>query len=212
MNTKSFQVLHVGCGAKTIEHMPEGFRDGRWQELRFDIDPNARPDFVGTITDMSAVQDGSVDAVYSSHSLEHVYSHEVPGVLREFRRVLKPEGFLVVTCPDLQSLGEAITAGRLEEPLYESSGGPITPLDMIYGHLASLAEGAHYMAHKTGFSRDTLQRHAREAGFAGLAVRRWSAKHELWLIAYREPATKDALMATMKLYGPAMPVFEAAPA
>jgi len=43
--------------------------------------------------DMPAVADGSVDAIYSSHNIEHLYPDEIPVALKEFLRVLKPEGF-----------------------------------------------------------------------------------------------------------------------
>jgi predicted SAM-dependent methyltransferase len=51
-----------------------------------------QPDVLGTMTDMSAVATGSVDAVVSSHNMEHLYPHEVPLALAEFVRVLKPDG------------------------------------------------------------------------------------------------------------------------
>jgi len=127
-------VLHVGCGSATIRKMPAGFQDGSWRELRFDIDPAYNVDFVGTMTDMDAVATDSVDALYSSHNIEHVFPHEVEIVLREFRRVIKPDGFAVVTCPDLQSVAKHVAEGRLEDPLYVSPGGPISPLDILYGH------------------------------------------------------------------------------
>jgi predicted SAM-dependent methyltransferase len=127
------KVLHVGCGAATIEKMPEGFRDGSWEEVRFDINPKVRPDLIGTITEMSAVQTNSVDAVYSSHNIEHVYPHEVPAVLGEFKRVIKEDGFAVITCPDLKAVAEKIVEAGLSEPLYHSAAGPISPLDVLYG-------------------------------------------------------------------------------
>jgi len=68
-----------------------------------DIDPSVAPDIVGTMTDMSAVATASIDAIFSSHNIEHLYPHEVPIALAEFLRVLKDDGFAVVTCPDLRS-------------------------------------------------------------------------------------------------------------
>jgi predicted SAM-dependent methyltransferase len=38
-----------------------------------------------------------MDALYSSHNIEHVFAHEVVPTLKEFRRVLKPDGFVVIT-------------------------------------------------------------------------------------------------------------------
>ena len=55
-------------------------------------------------TNMSTTPDASVDAICSHHNLHHAYPHQVVKELAEFFRVLKPEGFLVISCPDLQSL------------------------------------------------------------------------------------------------------------
>jgi Methyltransferase domain len=80
---------------------------------------------------MSAVADKSVDAIFSSHNIEHVYPHEVAQVLNEFLRVLSDDGFVVLTCPDLQAVCEFVAADKLLEPIYESPVGPISPLDVF---------------------------------------------------------------------------------
>jgi len=96
--------LHVGCGGKDKAHTTAAFAGDNWQEIRLDINEAIHPDIVGTMTDMKAVSSESVDAVFSSHNIEHLYPHEVPLALAEFLRVLKPDGFTVITCPDLQSV------------------------------------------------------------------------------------------------------------
>ena len=74
-------VLHVGCSPKRKPQTTRGFNTDAWTEVRVDIDPAASPDVVGTMTDMSAVASGSVDAIFSSHNIEHLYPHEVPVAL-----------------------------------------------------------------------------------------------------------------------------------
>ena len=56
---------------------------------------------VTTALTFSTSHPASVDAVFSSHNIEHLYPHEVPLALKEFMRVLKPDGFVLMTCPDL---------------------------------------------------------------------------------------------------------------
>lgn len=194
------KVLHVGCGSATIAQMTDGFRAGDWDEIRFDINPQVRPDLVGTIRDMAAVADESVDAVYSSHNIEHVETHEVAGVLREFRRVLRPDGFLVVTCPDVEAVAAHVAAGRLAEPLYVSPAGPITALDILFGHNRSIARGESYMAHRTAFSRASLGQAMAEAGFASVGARRRPAHVDLWAIGTRSPIAADAMTELMRLF------------
>ena len=54
--------------------------------------------------------------------------------LAEFHRVLKLDGFVLLTCPDLQSVCALVANDQLTDTAYQSGMGPITPLDMLYGH------------------------------------------------------------------------------
>ena len=177
------KVLHVGCGGADRRSMPQYFQGRAWQEIRLDINPDVLPDVVASMLDMSPVEDASVDAVYSSHNIEHLHPHEVPIALKEFRRVLKADGLLALTCPDIQSVCALVAEDKLDEPAYVSPAGPIAPLDMLYGHRASMARGNLYMAHKTGFTATTLEKSLIEGGFESCTVRR-GTNFDLMALAY----------------------------
>ncbi len=184
--------LHVGCGPKRKDRTTRGFNTTEWDELRLDIDPEVKPDIVGSMLDMSAVGDQSVDAVFSSHNIEHLYAHEVPLALTEFLRVLKPEGFLVVTCPDLQAVAQLIAADQLLEPAYTSPAGPIAPIDILYGHRPQLARGNLYMAHKCGFTLKVLLGTLRGNGFKAVAgARRAGPNFDLWALASKRTMSEE---------------------
>ena len=169
-------VLHVGCGSCDIKSMPPLFQNGEWEELRYDIDESVNPDIIGTLQDISAIEDGSIDAVFSSHNIEHVWTHEVPCVLAEFSRILKPDGFALILCPDLMSVANAIVDGFIENTLYVSPAGPISSLDIIYGFGAAIKNGNHYMAHKTAFTSSSLANHLMRSGFSSAIV----ARDKVW--------------------------------
>jgi len=176
--------LHVGCGPKRKDRTTAGFNTPEWNEVRFDIDEKANPDILGTMLDMSGVASGSVDAIFSSHNIEHIYPHEVPLALAEFLRVLKPDGFLVVTCPDLQSVCALIAEDKLTEPAYDSPAGPIAPIDILYGHRPSMMRGNLFMAHRCGFTQRALAGTIREAGFVGIgSIRRGKPFYDLFAVA-----------------------------
>ncbi|ABA81708.1 methyltransferase domain-containing protein [Rhodobacter sphaeroides] len=178
-------VLHVGCGAANPAKLPgDVFPAGDWRELRLDIDPGVAPDILASITGMPMVADGSVDAVWSSHNLEHLRPHEVPLALAEFHRVLRPGGFLLATLPDLQAVALLVAQGLLEEPAYVSALGPIAPLDILYGFRPAIAEGNDFMAHRTGFTAASLARHLGAAGFAEITVQT-DGRFALWARAVR---------------------------
>lgn len=185
--------LHVGCGPARKPHVAPGFLSDEWQEIRLDIDQTAEPDVVCSMLDMAPVPDASVDAVYSSHNIEHLYPHEVALALAEFLRVLKPDGILVLTCPDLQSVCRLIAEDRLTETAYVSPAGPIAPLDILYGHRPQLAAGNLFMAHHTGFTVRTLAEALRSAGFCSVAGRSRSLSLDLWIVASKALLSEDEI-------------------
>lgn len=176
-------VLHVGCGPPNPQKLHPTFRGEGWKEVRLDIDPDARPDIVSDIVDMAPVPTASVDAVWSSHNVEHLYAHQVPTALGEFLRVLTPGGFALITLPDLQAVCRHIADDKLEDVLYQSPAGPIRPIDVVYGHRASIGRGNHFMAHRTGFTARTLGAKMVRAGFRPVRVRRKG--FDLWALGHK---------------------------
>lgn len=188
-------LLHVGSGEKRKDRTTRGFNTPEWEELRLDINPEVEPDIVGTMTAMSAVPDQSVDAVFSSHNIEHLYPHEVPVAFAEFRRVLKAGGFAVITCPDLQSICAVVAEDKLSEPVYESPSGPVAPIDVLFGHRLYLARGNLYMAHHCGFTQKVLAANLKAAGFSAVAsARRAHPNYDLWALAPVEPMGEENLL------------------
>ena len=185
--------LHVGCGPikKTLV---KGFSNDEWSEIRLDIDEKVRPDIIGSILDMHSVKSGSVDAVYSSHNIEHVFPHEVPIALKEFHRVLNENGIAIVRCPDIQTICEVIAQDKLLEPLYESPMGPIFPIDILFGNRQEIADGNEFMAKKVGFTYSVLNQIFGEAGFqARYGGRMPKNGGELALVAFKQKKSEDEI-------------------
>jgi len=195
--------LHVGCGSKTKENTTRGFAGGDWQEVRYDIDESVKPDIVGTMTDMSSIEDESCDAVFSSHNIEHLYAHDVPVALKEFLRVLKPNGFAIITCPDLQSVCELVAKDRLTDTAYESPAGPIAPIDILYGFRSSMARGNLYMAHRCGFTEKVLVATLRGCGFKETAsIKRGSPFFDLWIVGSKDSVGDETIREIAKSHFP----------
>jgi 2-polyprenyl-3-methyl-5-hydroxy-6-metoxy-1,4-benzoquinol methylase len=103
------RVLDVGCGeGRTLEQL----RDLGWQVEGVDFDSRALrsaeargvPVRLGTLADQR-YPDSSFDAVVHRHVLEHV--PDPVALLAECRRVLRPDGRLVLLTPNAKSLGHA---------------------------------------------------------------------------------------------------------
>jgi hypothetical protein len=204
--------LHVGCGPLYIDPVteqpsrPQGFDVSSWNELRLDINPAVNPDVVGTMTDMSAVSSGSVDAIFSSHNIEHLYPHEVPIALAEFKRVLRTDGFVVITCPDLQSVCALVAQGKLTEPAYISPAGPIAPLDILYGHRPPMSQGNLYMSHRCGFTLNVLLATLESAGFSKVVGSCRSNYFDLWALACVSNVGNEQLLNLARQHLPEQPV------
>ncbi len=178
-------VLHVGCSTYNPMKLHESFRTPEWHELRLDIDASVNPDIVADMTDLSMIPDHSVDAIWSSHNVEHLYPHVVPVALAEFFRIIKPMGHFLVTLPDIETVAGYVARGMLEDPIYDSPAGPICAIDILYGHRASMQRGNLFMAHKTAFTAKTLGLHLRDAGFCNILVTRTG--YDLWAKAFKLP-------------------------
>jgi predicted SAM-dependent methyltransferase len=175
--------LHVGSGPRNIENLHEAFRGPNWKELRLDLDPAVQPDIVASITDLNMLGEASVDAIWSSHNIEHLESHEVPTALAEFYRVLRPGGLLLMTLPDLQAVAKLVAEDQLEDVAYQSEAGPVSPIDILFGMRSQIAAGRSTMAHRTGFTQRTLKGHLNKAGFTNGQF--WTQDLDLWALMSR---------------------------
>ena len=154
----SKSLLHVGCSGDPLPDWLHGFK-----ETRLDIDPAVSPDIIASMVDLGDI--GTYDALLCRHALEHLYAHEVQIALSEFRRVLNPGGHVLIFVPDLQDVQAT------NDVLFESPSGPITGLDLIYGYQVA-TQTNHYMQHKTGFMKPTLEAALTAAGFKQVTVKR----------------------------------------
>ena len=95
-------LLDAGAGTQPFRSLVEPHIS---RYLAYDIE--ARSDdveLIGSVEDMKAIADGSVDTLLCSEVLEHV--PHPPAAIAEFARVLSPGGALVLTVPFLARLHE----------------------------------------------------------------------------------------------------------
>lgn len=60
------------------------------------------------------LEDNSVEAIYTSHTLEHIFPDRLPFVLKECLRVLKPEGLIRIVVPDADRAVRAYAKGDID--------------------------------------------------------------------------------------------------
>ncbi|KGF72860.1 methyltransferase type 11 [Neosynechococcus sphagnicola sy1] len=146
---------------ETIESSPLRLHIGGWEVHPnwkiLDVEARPEVDFVCDASCLSQFADQSVDAIYSSHTLEHFYygiNNELAQTLKEWYRVLKVGGELYVSVPDLHSLcwlflEPTATAQHRFDIMRIIYGGQLNPYDI----------------HKVGFDIDILTYYLKNAGF-----------------------------------------------
>lgn len=121
----------------------------------FDIEPGPEVDFVGDCRDLSRFADGSIAEIYASHVLEHLsYKEEIQPALKEWFRALMPNGVVMISVPDLDTLCRLFVHPDVDQQ------ERARVMQMIFGaqengydfHKAGLwVELLGSMLHKTGF-------------------------------------------------------------
>lgn len=110
----SGRVLDLGCGPDKVFPIAIGV-DNKIDAKLFGIE--CKPDIpVETCARMELFADESADTVFSSHLLEHFSWDDVPKVLREWMRVTKTGGYLILYLPNNEDDVEHGGYPRMGEP------------------------------------------------------------------------------------------------
>lgn len=83
--------LDVGCGMSKVWPSVIGVDSGKA------FGPHTEANLIADIENLDMFRDGSMDGVYSSHTLEHIVDYK--GVLKKWWTFIKPGGFLTLYLP-----------------------------------------------------------------------------------------------------------------
>jgi predicted SAM-dependent methyltransferase len=144
-----YQKLHLGCGEV---HIP-GF-------FHIDAQASANIDHVGTIDSLTFIPDEASALIYCSHCLEHFGRWQIPQVLQEWCRVLKPGGVLRLAVPNFAACAQLYYEAGLEDGLSGLVG------------LVSGGQKDEYDFHKMIFDEPLLTNMLKDAGFN--TVKKWN--------------------------------------
>ncbi len=94
------KVLDLGCGGKKIDARAVGvdIRKSGQLGVGYNMEHPSACDMEAEVTRLPMFSDSSVDGILAKHLLEHI--EDVIEAVKEWGRVLKDDGRLVIVCPD----------------------------------------------------------------------------------------------------------------
>lgn len=147
--------LNLGCGDKILK----GYTN---VDIVTERASNV-PDVVCDVRDLSIFNDNYADEILAVHVVEHFWRWEVVSVLKEWVRVLKPGGLMILECPNLLSACEEF----LRNPKLHALPGPEGQRTMwvFYGDPRWQDP---LMVHRWGYTPQSLGVVMHEAGLRSL--------------------------------------------
>ncbi len=143
--------LNLGCGDKILA----GYVNVDVVEARAGM----RPDVICDLHDLAPFADASVDEILSVHVVEHFWRWEIADVLREWVRVLKPGGTMIVECPNIQSACQTFLENPREAARQDQAGQ--RTMWVFYGDPKWKDP---LMIHRWGYTPESLQALLAEVG------------------------------------------------
>jgi SAM-dependent methyltransferase len=136
--------LNLGCGDKILP----GYVNVDVVEARAGV----RPDVICDLHDLAPFADASADEILSVHVVEHFWRWEIADVLREWVRVLKPGGRMIVECPNIRSACDTF----LQDPL-EGAHGDQRGQRTMWVFYGDPAWKDPLMIHRWGYTPESLR-------------------------------------------------------
>lgn len=149
--------LNLGCGDKILPDY-----------LNVDVvaaRAGNKPDLVCDLRHLAPLPDAYADEILSVHVIEHFWRWEALDVLKEWVRVLKPGGTMILECPNIESACRAFLAN----PAIKAGMGPESR-DAMWVFYGDPAWRDPYMVHRWGYTPGSLAGLMREAGLRNIRV------------------------------------------
>lgn len=142
--------LHLGCGSNYIQGWVNIDLDSPGADMHCDFKNPLR------------FANGSASFIYTEHFIEHITRLEGISFLKECRRVLRADGILRLSTPDLRWLVGQFVSGNVKE--WED-------VQWLPGSSCELLnEGMRAWGHQYLYDRDQLECSLREVGFLKIKV------------------------------------------
>jgi predicted SAM-dependent methyltransferase len=145
--------LNLGAGPKNWPGFVSVDLPNNWSGVE--------PDVAADVTGPLPFPDDHADEVHAYHLLEHIWRWKVADCLREWIRVLKPGGTLVLEMPCLDKIAKIIAHSIIDRT-------PLNPRMTIWGLYGDPSYKSEEMTHKWCYSYTELEEILTELGMVDI--------------------------------------------
>lgn len=140
--------LNIGCGGRRLD----GY-------LGIDaVSERTAADIVAT-ADNIPLPDGCAQEIIALHLWEHFYRFQCDDVIKEWRRLLKPGGVLILELPNLIKCCQNILSGKTIAGKHPDQIG-------MWGLYGDPREGDQFMSHRWGWTPESICLFLKSNGFS----------------------------------------------
>jgi hypothetical protein len=143
--------IHLGCGN---DYLP-GY-------INIDAYPESKADLIMDSKKLTLFPDNCVEVIESYHFFEHLQLHEARESLKEWIRILKPGGMVVIELPNL-----AVCAQEIGKHFNPKDGIDLA-MAGIFSYPALVEKQGYGMIHKWGWTPETLGAELSSVGFVNV--------------------------------------------
>lgn len=163
------KIVDLGCGNKELG---EHYQTSEGDVLHVDMREDAQPDFRCDVR-KTPFATGEFDVVFSSHTLEHFDRKEIPEILDEWIRILKPEGEFRLNLPNMEWAAQHIMNKEIDNDV----------MNVLYG-----AQTYSTNYHRCGFTPQIIEQLLAERGFKKFV---WDYhNYHMFVRAWKVPPTE----------------------
>lgn len=173
--------LNLGCGPLPIHPQHYEIMTGEGWVL---VDKYVKDDQIKNwdAEVLSEVDNRSVDAIYSSHLLEHISHTKLQDVLSQWGKKLRSGGELILNVPDLKWICRAVLRGD-GSSYYDRFWGEHGIISCLYGSQSH--EGEY---HKSGFTEESISFLLSSSGFVVDSIRSYVDAHDMGVLLVKSHA------------------------
>ena len=125
--------------------------------------PEVKPSLICHYTELDRLQESSFDGIWSGYGLNRIPAQDVPRLLRDWCRLIKEDGKVVVCVTNVRKLGEMAYKQGWDRSRDREN---LAPKDWWYGDPGQLG-----LPIRSGYSSSTLAKAFSEAGFTEVEVK-----------------------------------------